>query len=357
MTGGSADRKRDHLELCASNRVNFKNKTTLLEQVDLIHRALPEMSLEDVDLKIRFCGKELEAPLWLSAMTGGTAEAMSFNRLMAGLAEELGLGFCLGSIKPMLRDPKREPDFSVRDAAPSTLVMGNIGGTEIAVNGAEATLEALSRIGADGLTVHLNPAMELIQPGGELDFTGVVDGIARLMERAPDLPVVVKETGCGLSFRDGELLKQAGVRRVEIAGAGGTSWVGVETLRAQGAQARLGEMLWDWGVPTAVSTAWLVEDGFEVVAAGGIRSALDAARALSLGARLVGFAAPLVREYFTDAKDDITRVKQYLNEFVDGLRAVLYLTGARKPEEMASVPRVIGPDLARWIDARRPRER
>jgi isopentenyl-diphosphate Delta-isomerase len=230
--------------------------------------------------------------------------------------------------------------------------MANIGGTELAAKGCEPTLEALKRIGANGLTIHLNPAMELIQPGGETDFCGVADAIFRLVDKAPDLPVVVKETGCGLSFLDGELLKKNGVTSVEVAGAGGTSWVGVETLRATERPARLGEMLWDWGVPTAVSTVWLVRQGFEVVASGGIRTGLDAARALALGARLVGVAAPLVQEYFADVDRGVEHVRDYFLDLIHGLRAVLFLVGAKQPGEMTSLPKVLGPDLERWIAAR-----
>jgi isopentenyl-diphosphate delta-isomerase len=346
MSRLSEKRKRDHLVLCAEDRVRFQTKTTLLEQVGLIHRALPELGLDDIHLSTTFLGKSLLAPLWISAMTGGTDGASRFNLDMAGVAEELGLGFCLGSMRPMLEDPSRRPDFDVRTAAPTALVMGNVGVTELIRRGHQPILVALDQIGADGLTVHLNPAMELFQPGGDRDFKGAIDAIARLIENHPDLPVVVKETGCGLSFQDGTHLAKIGVKRVEIGGAGGTSWVGVETLRTTGAKARLGEMLWDWGIPTAVSTAWLVDQGFEVVAAGGVRTGLDVARALALGAGLCGLAAPVVQAYHLDG---LTGVKALLSEILDGLRCVMLLCGVRRPSEMARVPRVLGSTLDQWI--------
>jgi isopentenyl-diphosphate delta-isomerase len=353
MNNGIGNRKQDHLALCATDMVRFKTKTTLLEQVTLLHRALPELKLDDVDLSVEFCGKKLAAPIWMSATTGGTEEAIPFNLDMAALAEDLNIPFCLGSIKPMLQDPSRAEDYTVRKVAPSILVMGNIGGTELAASGHKQIIEALKTIEADGLCIHLNPAMELTQPGGDKDFTGVLSAIAALLESAPDLPVVVKETGCGLSFLDGEDLKRIGVTKVEVAGAGGTSWIGVETLRATDRKARQGAMLWDWGIPTAVSTAWLTEQGFEVVAAGGIRTGLDVARALALGAKLTGVAAPLVRAYYNNT-GGVEAVREYLTDLVEGLKTILLICGVDRPQKMTAVPKVIGNDLERWLSAAHP---
>ncbi len=341
-----AERKRDHLDLCATSDVNFKNKTTLLEQVQLVHRALPELSMEDVDLEVQFCGKALSAPLWMSAITGGTDDAVAFNREMAALAQKKGLGFCLGSIKPLLRDPSRRPDYSVRDVAPTTLVMANIGGTELVRSGHAPVVEAVRSVEADGLTVHLNPAMELIQPGGDTDFKGVLRALGELVSADPDLPIVVKETGCGLSYLDGAALKSVGITKVEVGGAGGTSWVGVETLRAQGRQKTLGELFWDWGIPTAPATDWLATQGFEVVAAGGIRTGLDVAAALALGARLAGVAAPLVRHHREGGQKS---VEELIDFILHGLRVTMLLCGVKRPGELGGVPRIIGSDLARWL--------
>jgi isopentenyl-diphosphate delta-isomerase len=347
----SEQRKRDHLELCATDRVGYRDKTTLLEQVELLHRALPEVDLDDIDLSVEFAGKRLGAPLWISAMTGGAEGAARLNRELSGLAAERGLGFCLGSMRPMLVDRSRLDDFSVRDEAPDILIMGNIGATEIVRGGPAPVIDALGAVGADGITVHLNPVMELIQPGGDTDFRGVVEAIGLFLEQAADLAVVVKETGCGLSYRDLEALAGVGVERVEVAGSGGTSWIGVETLRAEGQKQRLGEMLWDWGVPTAVSVSWAVELGLETVASGGIRTGLDIARALALGARLCGVAAPLIR---AESRGRTAAIGELLDDLVEGTRLTMLACGAGKPAALADVPRVIGADLERWIAAGRP---
>jgi isopentenyl-diphosphate Delta-isomerase len=348
VTSGSEQRKRDHLALCASGEVAFKEKTALFEQVHLVHRALPEIAVDDIDLCAAFAGVELRAPLWIGAMTGGAAGTAALNSELARLANELGIGLCLGSMRPMLDTPSRAKDFEVRAAAGDALVLGNIGATAIREHGAAKILGALERIGANGVGVHLNPMMELIQPGGDRDFRGALDGIASLVEAAGDrFAVFVKETGCGLSWQDGEALKRIGVRCVEIAGAGGTSWVGVETLRAKGRDARLGRLFWDWGVPTAVSTAWMVDLGMETVASGGVRTGLDAAKALALGASLVGVAAPLVQ---ARAAGGVDAMRELLEEIIAGLRYAMLGCGAADVPSLRRVPRVLGQELATWIE-------
>ncbi len=348
MASTSEKRKADHLSLCATDEVAYKNKTTLFEQLELIQRALPELRMQDVDTSTSIAGKSLAAPLWISAMTGGSSEAVVINKELAATAQELGIGFCLGSMRPMLSDPARAADFQVRDVAPDALVMGNIGATEIVRTGPGPVLEAIAKIGADGIGVHLNPIMELIQPGGDTDFTGIIDAVAALVDAAgDDLTIFVKETGCGLSWRDGEDLKKAGVGVVEVAGAGGTSWIGVEALRADGAQERVGKIMWDWGIPTAVSTAWMVDQGFSVISSGGIRSGLDMARAVAMGAALTGVAAPLIQAL---EKGGIRSVQEYLEDLIFGLKIAMVGCGAADLAALSSVPRVLGPDLSRWIE-------
>ncbi len=348
MASTSEKRKADHLSLCATDEVAHKNKTTLFEQMELIQRALPELRIQDVDTSTSIAGKSLGAPLWISAMTGGSSEAFTINKELAATAQELGIGFCLGSMRPMLSDPAHAADFQVRDVAPDALVMGNIGATEIVRTGPGPVLEAIATIGADGIGVHLNPMMELIQPGGDTDFTGVIDAIAALVDAAgDDLTVFVKETGCGLSWRDGEDLKKAGVGVVEVAGAGGTSWIGVEALRSDGARQRVGKIMWDWGIPTAVSTAWMVDQGFSVISSGGIRSGLDMARAVAMGAALTGVAAPLIQ---AREKGGIRLVREYLDDLIFGLKVAMVGCGAVDLTALSSVPRVLGPDLSRWIE-------
>ena len=214
----------------SSRRSSTPAKTTLLEDVDLVHDALPELAVDEVDVGTELLGKRLRAPLLITGMTGGTEEAAAINRALAQVAEEHGIAFGLGSQRAMQRSPGLAYTFEVRAHAPTTLVLANLGLVQAAALGT-AEVEQLARaVGADAVCIHLNPAQELIQPGGDRDFRGGVATLARLVRELP-LPVVAKETGCGLSRSVGERLLQAGVRTADVSGAGGTSWVKVEALR------------------------------------------------------------------------------------------------------------------------------
>ena len=321
-------RKADHLELAASGQVDFREASTLLEGVQLVHQALPELALDDVDLGTSIAGRPLAAPVIVSGMTGGTEEARALNRDLARAAGALGLAFGLGSQRAMALHPELTGTFSVRDAAPDVFLLGNIGAVQAREMGVERVRELARAVGADAMCVHLNPAMELVQDGGDRDFRGVLEMLRALCGEL-GLPVIAKETGCGLSRQAAAALKGAGVRTVDVSGAGGTSWVGVEATRAaEGSTARvLGEQLWDWGIPTAASVAACAAEGLEIIATGGLRSGLDVARALALGASAGGLAAPVLRAHRQGGYDAALR---FLEEVVAGVRAVALLAGCRR---------------------------
>jgi isopentenyl-diphosphate delta-isomerase len=205
----------------------------------------------------------------------------------------------------------------------------------------------VNRVGADALCVHMNPAMELIQPGGDRDFRGGADTLERLCGELP-FPVVAKETGAGVSLQTVGKLRQIGLSVVDVSGAGGTSWVGVEALRAQGEERALGELLWDWGVPTAASVAYAVSGGMTVIATGGIRTGLDAARALSLGAAAVGVARPVLQAFTRGGR---AGAEAFLERLQRELATVMLLCGARTVAELQGVPRIITGQLKQWLDA------
>ena len=342
------ERKRDHLELAASGRADFAKRTTLLEQVHLVHQSLPELATEDIDLTTRLCDHPLRAPLVISGMTGGTPEAAQINRDLATAAEEAGIGFGVGSQRAMAEHPELESTFQVRDVAPNVFLMGNIGAVQARDLGAEKVAELARRIGANAMVVHLNPAQELIQENGDRNFRGCIDGIARLVDALPT-PIVVKETGCGLSPQVARRLLDIGVSTVDVSGAGGTSWVAVESQRAgdgSAAQA-LGRELWDWGIPTAVSTAVCARAGLEVIATGGLRCGLDIARALALGARCGGVAAEALRAQRAEGADG---VRKLIAGLLRSLRSVSLLTGTRAIAELDRATAHLGPDLRTWLD-------
>lgn len=341
-------RKADHLALCAEGEVGFDQKTTLLEEVELVHDALPDRALDEVDLRTPFAGRTLRAPLIIAAMTGGTERAELVNRDLARVAEEEGIGFAFGSQRPLLTRGV-EAGYRVRDLAPTTLVLGNIGVVQARETPTAALREMLDRSGADALCVHLNPAQELAQPEGDRDFRGGLDTLRRLVAEL-DRPVIVKETGCGLSRAVGERLWAAGVRRVDVSGAGGTSWVQVEALRAAGDQRRLAERFRDWGIPTAASVAQLSGLGLEVVATGGVSHGLDAARALALGARCVGVARPFLKAQ----TQGLDALRAAVRGMVAEMRVACLLAGASSPTELATRPVVLGAQLRRWVPPESP---
>jgi isopentenyl-diphosphate delta-isomerase len=338
-------RKADHLDLCEGDEVGFRSATTLLEGVKLLHQSLPELSVDEVSTEVELLGRRLRAPVVVAAMTGGHERAATINRSLATIAQERGLGFGLGSQRAMQRDPTMEWTYRVREWAPDVLLLGNIGVVQ-ARETATKDLEALVRdVGADALCVHLNPAMELIQSDGDRDFRGCVQTLERLCNELP-FPIVAKETGNGLSPQTIEKLVRAGVQYVDTSGAGGTSWVGVETLRAEGMRRSMGEQLWDWGIPTAPSVYYAARASLTTIATGGIRSGLDIARAIALGARAGGIARPVLQTLSREGEDGVRR---YLDEVVQELRSVMLLTGTPTVEGLRQAPRVITGALEKWL--------
>lgn len=340
-------RKDEHLDIASTDAVAFRDRTTLLEQVTLVHQSLPELHVDEIDLEVELLGKVLRAPIVIAAMTGGTDRAGQINRELAAIAESRGYGIGLGSQRAMQKDPAASASFRVRDVAPTALLLGNIGVVQAREQPTSAIAALIEEIGADALCVHMNPAMELVQPGGDRDFRGGLETFARLAGELK-VPIVAKETGCGVSGRVAQTLREVGIHTVDVSGAGGTSWVAVETLRAEGAAKALGESLWDWGIPTAVSVAWVARAGLVPIATGGIKTGFDVARALALGARAAGIARPVLQALNEGGR---AAAEKYLDRVEAELRAVMLLTGSGSLDELRKASRVIGPELERWIAA------
>ncbi len=338
-------RKNSHLELCQHEEVEYRGKTTLFEDVELLHNALPELALDDLDISVEFLGKRLRSPFVITGMTGGTAEAFAVNRDLATVAERCGIGFGLGSQRVMQRDPATADTFAVRDFAPTTLLLANIGIGQASEQSSAEVQQLITTVRADALCVHLNPAQELIQPEGDRGFRGGYRALARLCADLP-VPVIAKETGCGISRAVGERLRSVGVRHVDVSGAGGTSWVRVETLRGNARSRQLGEEFAEWGIPTAASLAMLRGCGLELIASGGIRSGLEMAKALALGARVCGAALPLYRAYRDGGIDAATRL---VDELINGLKTAMLLTGSRTLADLSHQPLVLGERIKAWL--------
>jgi isopentenyl-diphosphate delta-isomerase len=341
-----AGRKVDHLDLATTGDVAFKHTTTLFECVRLVHDALPDLDLDGVDLGATVLGKKLRAPILIAAMTGGAERAERINRELAEIAEERGYAFGLGSQRAMLKRSEARNSYAVRAVAPSALVLGNIGVVQAAKMSTAEVLDLTASIGADALCVHLNPAMELVQEEGDRDFRGGLETLQRLHEEL-GRPVIAKETGCGLSLAVAAKLRRVGIAHVDVSGAGGTSWVAVETQRAQSEKKALGQAFWEWGIPTAASVAWVQREGFETVfATGGLHTGLDIAKAVALGASAGGIARSALQALERGGPSGARR-------FFDGveaeLRAALLLTGSATLSALRSAPRVVVGELKDWL--------
>lgn len=338
------ERKLSHLDLCVRGDVESR-ASTLFDEVRLLHEALPELSCHEIDPSLELMGRWLQAPILISGMTGGAPRARALNRALATGAQKFGLGMGVGSQRAMLVQPELTSTYQVRDVAPDILLLANIGAVQARDSGTARVADLVQAIGADALCVHLNAAQELVQDEGDRDFRGCLDAIGALVSELPT-PVVVKETGCGLAPGSLARLREVGVRWVDVAGGGGTTWTGVEALRGSRRQRMLGAELREWGIPTAASLVYAQRAGFRSIASGGIRGALDAVRALALGAEAVSLALPFLRAHAERGEQGVFETAEALCE---GVRALMLLTGARRTSELKRVPRVIGPELAAWL--------
>ena len=336
-----SDRKLEHLLICENYDVEFKDKTTGFEDIELIHNVLPEIDKNEIDLSCDAFGKKLDSPLFITAITGGHPAAKEINKQLAIAAENNGIALGVGSQRAACEHPELADTYSiVRENAPDCLLVGNIGAPQLDL--AEKAVEILD---ADILAIHLNPLQESIQPEGDLDARGYTDMIKQITE-CVDIPVLAKETGCGISAESAKTLVEAGVDFIDIEGAGGTSWAAVETYRAE--DRYLGEIFWDWGIPTAVSTAEVASAvEVPVISSGGIRTGLEAAKAIALGADAVGMALPFLKN--STSQDNLNK---FIQRFNDSLRIAMFLVGANNIEELKQSNLVIRGKTREWLNER-----
>jgi isopentenyl-diphosphate delta-isomerase len=346
----TARRKDSHLDLCASADVEPAQNSTLFECVQLVHCAMPELSLDELDLGAELFGKKLRYPMVITGMTGGTDRAARVNRDLATLAQKYQVAFGVGSQRAMIEDARRAPTFQVRDVAPTTVVLGNIGLRQAAALGPGGVRQLGEAIGADAMALHLNAGQELTQPEGDRDFRGGYAVVADLVQALGDR-LLVKETGCGISSEVARRLVDIGVRHIDVSGLGGTSWVRVEQLRSSGIAATVGQEFSGWGIPTAaavISVRRAVGNGVKVIASGGIRGGLELAKALALGADAGGLALPLFR---AQQAGGLEAAEIALRQIFQGLAQAMLLTGSRKASELRTRSKVISGQLKDWLEA------
>lgn len=350
-------RKADHIDV-ATQRAVTASISPGWDDVTLIHQSLPEINLEDVDLSVELFGHRLRAPLVIASMTGGHPRATEINRLLAGAAQEFGIGMGVGSQRAAVRRPELLGSYTVaRETAPDALLIANVGAPQLIPQGAEPALideqilHLVTTLRADALAIHLNYLQEVVQPEGDTRSKGCLEAIHHLAGVLP-VPIIAKETGAGISRPQALLLRDAGVACIDVGGAGGTSFALVESFRSAdrglGPIERLGRTLADWGLPTAASVVECTGLGIPVIGTGGIRSGLDAAKALALGADAVSIARPML----TAALEGREALHAYIQELIDALRAILFLTGAATVQGLRSRDRVVTGRTADWLRAR-----
>ena len=330
MSEGSAtaERKLDHIRIVRDEDVNAKGVTTGFAAYRLPHRALPEIDLDEIDLSTTFLGKPMRAPLLISSMTGGAQTAERINLALAEAAESLGLAMGVGSQRAALSDTRLMSTYQVRRVAPHIPLLANLGAVQLNYGyGVEHCQRAVDMIEADALILHFNPLQEAVQPEGNVNFKGLLARVEQVC-RALDVPVIAKEVGNGISALDAQRLADAGVQVIDVAGAGGTSWSEVERFRqSSDGEARVAGTFAGWGLPTSecIREVRTALPDITLIGSGGIRSGLDIAKAIALGADLAGTARPAllgaVSERGTEA------VVEDLQIYLKELRIALFCSG------------------------------
>lgn len=323
-------RKLDHINIVSDDKA-IDRKQFYFDQIQLTHRALPELNLADVDPSTKFLGKDLSFPLLISSMTGGKDEELvKINRNLAIAAEAEGVALAVGSQRVFLSDDAARESFELRKLAQNVPLIGNLGAVQLNYNVGFADCEAAVQVlDADGLYLHLNPLQEAVQPEGDTDFSGLRNKIAVIVQSLKK-PVIVKEVGAGISNEDVEHLLAAGIKHIDVAGSGGTSWSMVESRRSE--DPALGELFADWGIPTPVALRQMKPYRHEVnvIASGGIRNGIDMAKSLILGASLCGMARPFLDPARESADAVRTVIRRIKREFV----TAMFLLGCGSIEDI-----------------------
>jgi isopentenyl-diphosphate delta-isomerase len=335
-------RKADHIRINLEENVQFPTLTTGFERYRLIHQALPELDLEGIDTCVPLLGKTLRLPLLISSMTGGTEAARVINRNLAEGAQARGLAMGLGSQRTGIEQTETADTFRVRDVAPDILLFANLGAIQLNYRyGVDECRRAVDMIEADALILHLNPLQEAVQADGDWNWAGLLGRIERVVTSV-GVPVVAKEVGWGVSAATARRLRDVGVAAIDVAGAGGTSWTEVEYHRATSdAFRKLARAFADWGIPTAESLVMAREaaPGVPLIASGGMRTGIEAAKAVALGASAVGIASSFLKAAAAGPEEVIVTIDQVAAE----LRVAMFCAGAgniealRDPERMMRI--------------------
>ena len=347
------NRKIEHVEICLYEDVEIGS--TLLDDVKLVHQSLPGFSLSDVDTSTTFLGKKMSAPIIITGMTGGLPELGKINESLAEAVEELGLGMGVGSQRIAIERKETRETFAItRKKAPSVPLIANLGAPQF-VKGYDVKQveEAIQMIEADAIAIHFNSSQEVFQPEGEPNYS--IDILYKLIDIAKSIrvPVIVKESGSGLSMEIAKLFYENGIKYFDTSGVGGTSWVAVEMfrgIRRNNWKAESAKLFLDWGIPTAASIVEVRSSAPEsiIIGSGGIRNGLDVAKAIALGADIGGFALPALKAA-VKGKDALI---EFLNKVIFELKVAMFLSGNKDLKSLKRTSIVITKELRNWLDSR-----
>ena len=346
-------RKKEGIDIPLNEKVQGKQNSTLFEDILLMHNALPEIDYDQIDLTTTFLKRKFSAPLIIDSMTGGTDEALIINKRLGEIAEKYGLGMGLGSQRAGLRSDKLVESYAIaRRVAPNAFLIANIGGAQLAEGlSKEDVIRIIKMIDANALAIHLNPLQELVQPEGEPRFSGILNKISELI-REIEVPVIVKEVGSGISPEVAIKLQQVGTSSINIAGAGGTSWAGIEKIRADNVnhyiKSNLGALFWDWGIPTALSIILVSRViGIPIISSGGLRNGLEITKSLILGARMCAMAYPFLRK----ASESESSLDEYTQLVLAQIKSAMFLVGASNLDALRNTRYILKDNLATMLNS------
>lgn len=359
MSDPIAQRKTEHVNISLQSDISAPQAASWAD-IKLVHRALPEVDLDEIDLSTRFLGATLKHPIWISSLTGGHPDVAAINQRLGAVAEEYGLAMGVGSQRAAIASADLAETYGVARAnAPHAFLVANIGAPQLIEQARRPAFSpddirrAVNMIGANALAVHLNYLQEAAQPEGDGRARGCLAAIEQLVATL-DIPVIAKETGAGISFEQARAFKAIGVSAIDVGGAGGSSMAALESFRAQSRgdskTAGIGALLRDWGIATPIS---LIEaqqgaPGLPIIATGGARSGLDAARALALGATLVGMGFPFLKA----ASEGEGPLREFLDQFLRELRVTMQLAGAAGTAQMRATPVIVTGATREWLELR-----
>jgi len=327
------NRKQDHLDICLNQPI--EHGSTGFENYSLIHQALPDYNLKDIDLSVKFLGKKLQAPIIIASMTGGTDIATKMNQQLAQIAEEFNIGMGVGSQRIAIKNSKPNQDFQLRKWIPNSLLLGNLGAIQLNYGFSIKHYQlAVDMLQADGLYLHLNPLQEALQPEGETNFAGLEKKLLQLKKNI-NVPIIIKEVGQGISTETAKKLKKMGFSIIEATGKGGVSWTLIETIRSKSS---MGATFADWGISTAKSLENCRKvPGLTIIAGGGIRTGIDIAKSICLGASLISIGLPILKAVNKSKQ----AAKEYLQTIIKELKIALFCLGVKNLEELKKNSKVL----------------